>query len=506
MKKNLYLILMAIASLAIVSCDKEEPCTKTCGANETLTADCTCQCTLKCATDEVLTADCKCEKKFVPPPPPKFTELTGNLTTQTLVASKLYLLKGQVFVNSGQTLTIEPGTVIMGDKATKGTLIINKGGKINANGTIDKPIVFTSALDAGLRDKGDWGGLVILGNANVNQVNPAIEGITPAVTFGKTNSTSDDAESSGTLKYVRVEFAGIELTPNNETNSITLGGVGSGTTMEYCQVTFGGDDGFEWFGGTVNAKYLIAYGIWDDCFDVDFGYSGNVQYGLSVRYPSFADQSGSNAFECDNGPNDNDVKPYTTGTFSNFTCIGPRGTNSNTPNANYQHALDLRRRTAVSIANSVFVGWERGLRFNQPSVTSQYTSGTGLLYNNVLVTPSGANQFLGGTGVNVADVSGYWNANGNTTISSNPTTDNLTALGLKANLFFDKRDNRSFDADPDFKLIAGTLNTASKFDKPKFEEANRKGFFQAAAFIGAFGQTTDWTDKWAEFKPVSKAY
>lgn len=484
MQKLLFFILLALSATFIMSCDKDEDCTLTCAADEILSIDCTC---VKVGEE------------------PKFTELTGSLTSQTLVASKKYLLKGQVFVNSGQTLTIEPGTIIAGDKATKGTLIINKGGKLNAIGTKEKPIVMTSALDPGLRDRGDWGGLIILGSANCNQVEPAIEGVTPAVNFGTNNSTANDNESSGTMKYLRVEFAGIELTPNNETNSITMGGVGRGTIMEYCQVTFGGDDGFEWFGGTVNAKYLISVGTWDDCFDVDFGYSGNVQYGLSVRYPSFADQSGSNAFECDNGPNDNDVLPYTTGTFSNITCIGHRAPSGNSANANYQHAMDLRRRTAVSITNSVFIGWSRGLRFNQPSVLAQYQSGTGLLYNNVLVTPSGANQFLGGTGVMPADVAAYWNE-GNTTISENATDANVVALGLKNDFFFGSRDNRSYSANPDFRLTAGSLNTPSKFDRPKFAEANRTGFFQAATFVGAFGQSEDWTDGWAEFNPINKVY
>jgi len=483
MQKLYYLFILAVSALFIMSCDKDEDCTLTCPPGEILTIDCTC---FKTTED------------------PEFTELTGNLTTQTLVASKKYLLKGQVFVNAGQTLTIEPGTIIAGDKATKGTLIINRGGKINAIGTKEKPIVMTSALEPGLRDRGDWGGLIILGNAQVNQVEPAIEGITPAVIFGKSDA-SENNDNSGTLKYLRVEFAGIELTPNNETNSITMGGVGAGTTMEYCQVTFGGDDGFEWFGGNVNGKYFIAVGSWDDCYDVDFGYSGNVQYGLSVRYPSFADQSGSNAFECDNGPNDNDVEPYTTGTFSNFTCIGHRGPTGNSASANYQHALDLRRRTAVRIVNSVFIGWSRGVRFNQPSVLGQYQSGRGLLYNNVLVTPSGSNQFLGGTGVMPGDVAAYWNE-GNTTISENATDANVAALGLKNDFFFGSRDNRSYGSNPDFRLAAGTLNTASKFDRPQFDEAGRRAFFQNAAFIGAFGSSEDWTDGWAEFNPIMKEY
>lgn len=472
MQKLLVLLFFAFTAISITSCSKDDDCT------------------LTCETGEVLTADCTCVKTL---PDAKYTELTGNLSTQTLVASKKYLLKGQVFVNAGQTLTIEPGTIIAGDKATKGTLIINKGGVINAIGTKEKPIVMTSALEPGLRDRGDWGGLIIIGNAQVNQVDPAIEGITPAVVFGKADASGNN-ESSGTLKYVRVEFAGIELTPNNETNSITMGGVGAGTVMEYCQVSFGGDDGFEWFGGSNNGKYLISLGLWDDCFDVDFGYSGNVQYALSVRYPSFADQSGSNAFECDNGPNDNDVEPYTTGTFSNVTCIGHRAPSGNSANGNYQHALDLRRRTAVRITNSVFIGWSRGLRFNQPSVLAQYTSGKGLLYNNVLVTPSGANQFLGGSGVMPADVAAYWN-DGNTTISENATDANVLALGLRNDFFFGNRDNRNYNSNPDFKLAAGSLNTASKFDKPQFDEPGRRAFFQAASYIGAFGANEDWTDR-----------
>ncbi len=229
--------------------------------------------------------------------PNKPIELSGDLTTRTLTKDKKYLIKGQVFVRTGVVLTIQPGTVVFGDKATKGTLVIDRGGKLLAEGTAAEPIIFTSALPAGTRDRGDWGGLVILGKAPVNQPDPAIEGITPAVIFGGT----DNADNSGVLKYVRVEFAGIELTPNNETNSITLGGVGSGTKMDYTQVSFGGDDGFEWFGGSMNSKNLVAFAMWDDCFDVDYGFTGKVQFAVSVGYGSYADQSGSNIFETDNG-------------------------------------------------------------------------------------------------------------------------------------------------------------------------------------------------------------
>ena len=326
---------------------------------------------------------------------------------RTLTKNKKYLIKGQVFVRNGVVLTIEPGTVIFGDKATKGTLVIDRGGKIIADGTAAEPIVFTSALAPGNRDRGDWGGIVILGNAPVNQPDPAIEGITPAVIFGGTN----DSDNSGILKYVRVEFAGIELTPNNETNSITLGGVGSGTQMDYCQVSFGGDDGFEFFGGSVNSKHLVAFAMWDDCFDVDFGFTGKVQFGVSVRYGSYADQSGSNIFETDNGPNDNLTSLITTGVFSNITGIGPKATNSQSINGNYQHALDLRRRTALTIANSVFVGMPRGIRMNQQSVYDNYNSTTGELINNVMSAPLLTYSVGSGMTATTTDVQNLWTAN-----------------------------------------------------------------------------------------------
>ncbi len=445
-----------------------------------------------------------CEEKTPVDPGTQLNELSGDLTTRTLTSDKKWLLKGQVFVRSGQVLTIEPGTVILGDKRTRATLIIDKGGKIEAAGTSDKPIVFTSNQEAGVRDRGDWGGLVILGRANVNQPDPAVEGITPAAIFGTQNNTANDGESSGTLKYVRVEFAGIELTPNNETNSITLGGVGRGTVMEHCMVSFGGDDGYEWFGGTVNGKYLISFCTWDDDFDVDYGWSGNVQYGLAIRYPGFADQSQSNGFETDNGPNDNDVQPYTDGVFSNITVIGPIKTGGTTGNANYAHAFDARRRTALSLFNSVLVGFPRGIRFNQPSVLANYQSGRGVLANNILVAPTPSAAYNAGSGVAVADVQAYWTAN-NTTIDG-PATDALhQALGLNLDVFFGSRLADAYTA-PDFRVTTGTAATGAAFSNTKFNETTRSAFFDKnITFRGAFG-ATNWAAGWAEFDPVDKAY
>ena len=455
----------------------------------------------------VLGTSCsKNDDAIVPPPPAGSTvvELSGNLETQTLLESKKYLIKGQVFVRDGKTLTIQPGTIIMGDKSTKGTLIIDRGAKIIANGTVSKPIVFTSALTAGTRDRGDWGGLIILGKAVVNVPDPAIEGITPAVTYGGTM----DNDNSGVLNYVRVEFAGIELTPNNETNGITLGGVGSGTIMTNCQVSFGGDDGYEWFGGSVNGKNLISFGSWDDSFDIDFGYTGKLQFLLDVRY-SYADQSGSSGVECDT--NANDGVPLqgtlTTGVISNLTCVGPRATATQVVNANFQQAIDLRRRTALSIGNSVMIGYPRGIRMNQNSVFDNYAAGTGVLMNNILVAdllPYNVGTTAGTA--SVASVTALWTlpANGNTTITAIigtpfdiPAT--FVTLGLNPAIAFGTNLNTAYPANPNFAVTTGTLATGASFTNSKFAG------LEVVTYEGAFG-ATDWTDMWAEFNPIGKAY
>ena len=191
-------------------------------------------------------------------------------------------------------LTIEPGTIIKGDKLTKGTLIVKPGAKIMAEGSATKPIVFTSSSAKGSRNYGDWGGIILLGKAPVNKTPATIEGENVS-TFGGT----DAADNSGTLKYVRIEFAGIAFETDKEINGLTFGGVGSGTTIDYVQVSYSGDDAYEWFGGSVNAKHLISYRTLDDDFDTDWGFSGNVQYAMALRDPAVADQcscSDSNGF------------------------------------------------------------------------------------------------------------------------------------------------------------------------------------------------------------------
>jgi len=257
----------------------------------------------------------------------------GDITTNTTwTKNNVYLLNdGYVYVTNNATLTIEAGTVIRG--TGKGALIICRGAKLVANGTLAEPIVFTSSKAAGLRAPGDWGGLVITGKGIHNLVQgdtAAAEGgiAKPVVGGGLIDGRhggNDDDDSSGVLKYVRVEFAGIPLSTaaNSEINGITFYSVGRKTLVDCVQVSYCGDDSYEYFGGAVNCKHLIAFAGIDDDFDTDNGYKGLVQFGIALRIPQNADQSSSNAFECDNDANGSTRTPRTTPVFSNMTIIGP---------------------------------------------------------------------------------------------------------------------------------------------------------------------------------------
>ena len=325
--------------------------------------------------------------------PSTTSTLNSDITTNTTIGGNV-LLQNKVYVTNGATLTILPGTIIRGDKATQATLIITKGCKIIAEGTQNSPIVFTSNESVGNRTEGDWGGLVILGQATNNQPGGVanIEGIVPSANtqFGG----SDDNDNSGSLKYVRVEFAGIALEPNKEINGITFGSVGRGTQVDYIQVSFSGDDSYEWFGGTVDCKHLIAYRGIDDDFDTDFGYRGRIQFGLIIRDNTMYDAAGdSNGLESDNDAAGSANTPQTAAIFSNLTIIGAKGNGSlSLPvGEKFEKAFRIRRNSSISVFNSLVVGWEKGLSIEGPSCENNVTSGTLVFSNNVLTElPLGA--------------------------------------------------------------------------------------------------------------------
>ena len=333
--------------------------------------------------------------------------ITGEITAnQTWDATKIYLLTGFVYVRSGATVTIPAGTIIKGDKLSKGTLIFEPGSKILAQGTATNPIIFTSNLEPGLRNLGDWGGLVIAGKAPHNLATGAAA-ITdlPTVEGGPTTRVSalspDPADNSGVLSYVRIEWAGVALSPNNEINGLSLYAVGSGTKIDHVQVSFANDDSIEWFGGNVNMNYLIAYRGIDDDFDTDNGYSGNVQFGLGVRDLTIADQSGSKGFESDNsGTSPFTQTPQTLCVFSNFTLIGPTATALGTapayvvkatvpnpgaaaPSANYVSAMHIRRNSAKSVLNSIELGWPAGLFIDNALTAANLAAGRSVIANNI---------------------------------------------------------------------------------------------------------------------------
>lgn len=294
--------------------------------------------------------------------------LSGKIDKDTtLRANNSYILNGLVYVTNNATITIEPGTTVKGQFTDPvGGLVITRGAKINAKGTASNPIVFTSA--SGTPRAGDWAGIVILGKARTNasfngQAGVGeIEGSVNDAAGNGLYGGTDDADSSGVLQYVRIEYAGYAFLPDKEINSLTMGGVGSKTILDHVQVSYAKDDAFEWFGGTVNASYLIAYRTQDDDFDTDNGYRGKVQFGLVIRDSSVADISKSEAMESDNDANGTSNAPQTAAVFSNLTLIGPRAALTNKGNSNYLGAaVQIRRNSALSLFNSVILGWQTGI-------------------------------------------------------------------------------------------------------------------------------------------------
>ncbi len=327
------------------------------------------------------------QNTFYPAPT---VNVSGVITANTTwTKNNTYLLQGIVYVDSTVTLTIEAGTVIRGDALTViSSLVIQRGATLIANGTECNPIVFTSSKAIGTRARGDWGGLTILGRGLTNQGNNvAIEGIggnEDRARYGGNNN----ADNSGSIKYVRIEYAGFVVAANNELNSLTFGGVGSGTTVDYVQTSFGNDDAFEWFGGAVNCKHLVAYRTLDDDFDTDFGYSGLVQFGLTIKDPTVSDIStgqSSEGFESNNDAAGSEVFPKTTASFYNITQIGAFRCGSNAggitqPTApTFRRGARLRVNTELKIFNSIFMNNWRGLLMDATAL-----DGPAVFQNNII--------------------------------------------------------------------------------------------------------------------------
>lgn len=427
-------------------------------------------------------------------------------------AGNVYLIKGFVYVRNGATLTIEKGTIIKGapkeddptGQGKGGTLIVQPGGKLIAIGTADQPIVFTSSKAIGQRNYGDWGGVVLIGKAPINQ--PGATAFEGGIE-GSTGTYNEPADNSGTLQYVRIEFAGIALSnaSNSEINGLTLYGVGSGTTIDHIQVSYSGDDSYEWFGGTVNAKYLVAFRGWDDDWDTDWGFSGKVQYAVSLRDPEVADQSASNGFESDNfNPGEpatgaNAGLPLTAAVFANVSNFVTAGTPSNATQKGsgpYQSAMHLRRNTSISIYNSLLVGYPEGLRLDGTvtGTLANATSGAldlkGVVFANVGI-PNSTTAIRGAGAITNQQAQDYFNAAArkNQVIAS---TD-LASLLLNSASF--NLTTPNFLPQTGSPLLTGAV----------WEGKGADAFFTKETFRGAFG-TTNWTAGWTNWNPQNTDY
>lgn len=408
-------------------------------------------------------------------------KVTSAITQNTTwTANNKYILEGFIYVESGATLTIEPGTIIKGDAFTKGTLIIKPGAKIDAEGTVAKPIVFTSNKAKGSRNYGDWGGIIILGNSTVNKTDATIEGENVSK-FGGNNAT----DNSGTLKYVRIEFAGIAFETDKEINGLTFGGVGSGTTIDYVQVSYSGDDAYEWFGGTVNAKHLVSYKNLDDDFDTDWGFSGNIQYGYILRDPSVADQcecSDSNGFESDNDGSGSDARPLTSAKFANITMVMGEGS----VNAKHARAFRIRRNSAISIYNAYAVGaWTRGgLTLQGGNTNSNLINGTSAIKGVMLA------------GMSKPLITG----------SSDMSDEAAALVNLAANANKPGIDIATMLLADGSARLSGKPGLLPKTGSPLLNGgvALPSGF-ENNTYVGAFS-TTDWTEGWTNWDPQNTDY
>lgn len=426
---------------------------------------------------------------------------SGNITAnETWTNNNIYLLNGFVYVKSGVTLTIQAGTIIKGSFANKGSLIIERGGKLIADGTASMPIVFTSEKNVGQRNYGDWGGIILCGNASVNlPANAAngtaageglIEGGVGSIYGGGASPNDDD--SSGVLRYVRIEFPGIAFQPNSEINGLTMGAVGRKTVIENIQVSYSGDDSYEWFGGTVNCKYLVAYRGFDDDFDADNGYRGKVQFAVSLRDPAVADVSGSNGFESDNDGTGTGNTPLTQPIFSNVSIFGPYSFGT-TINAQYRRGAHLRRNTRACIYNSVIAGYPVGLLIESATTHTNATNNDLQFRNNVLVNM--ADTLAANTNANPNNVDGSFD------ITSWFTTTgfNNQQIGLESSLLI----NSLSLTVPDL-LIGATSPLASGSD---FTNSNLTDpFFTPTTYVGAFGTSGNWMATWTEFDPQNELY
>lgn len=420
---------------------------------------------------------------ITPPVDPTSNIISGVISSSKFYAKGKWILKGYVYVTEGATITFEAGCVVQSDITEKGALIIERGAKLIASGTKDNPIVFTSGKAAGSRAPGDWGGIILLGKAPTNRPldpAPTIEG-----GVGRQYGGTDPLDESGILRFVRIEFAGIAAEPGSEINGLTMGGVGSGTIIENVQVSFGNDDAYEFFGGTVNAKNLIAFATADDDFDFDYGYTGKIQFAVSMRKPDFVDAGDAgNGIECDNDGSGTTATPNTKPQLSNFTFVGPNDAPGTAGNHNFSNRW--RRRAQFILRNSILIGHpDAGFSMESDGTLNDYYVNNISEFKNNLVH---------------ATVLPYKTANAaiatNAQIQAKAESEGCVTLATSAAA---QLTSPFYSTSPNFLPATGSpALSGSSF-------TGMNAFFSSTTYRGAMG-TTDWTATWTNWDPQNKAY
>ena len=435
--------------------------------------------------------------------------LEGRINADTVLhKNNTYILKGLVYMVGNHTMTVEAGTTVKGSFSGSdvAALIITRGSKLIANGTATEPIIFTSA--APNPQSGDWGGIVICGKANVNASYNGTQG-TIQVEGGVDNAngdgiagggaTPDDNDNSGSLKYVRIEFAGYAYQPDKEINSLTLAAVGSGTTIEHVQIIYAKDDAVECFGGTVNVKYFITFKTQDDDFDTDNGYSGKFQFGLIIRDSLIADISKSEGFESDNNAQGTTVLPKTKAIYSNITAIGPRATLSNIGNSLFLGGAQIRRNSGISIFNSIIMGWPLGIYIDATTgaSTALNIEDSTLRLKNVTLAGNTVNlKFAGTPGATIMDDASLaaWFTK---PFYGNDILTNTSDVKLIQPYNYDAPDPTPFaGSNGNQKILTGAEFSDAKFNGDTF-------FDKTVTFRGAIapaGELASWWKGWTKWK------
>ncbi|MBN2531086.1 MAG: hypothetical protein JXR76_32170 [Deltaproteobacteria bacterium] len=382
--------------------------------------------------------------------------VSGVLTGATHHWTKAYtyVLRGGVFVGDDvneTVLTIDPGVTVLGEVSTKGMLVVTRGSKIMAAGTVTEPIVFTSSNPVGSRARGDWGGLIINGRATINGCDtPPCEASGEGGT-GWYGGTNDD-DNSGILQYVRVEFAGRLISEDNELNGIAFQGVGRGTVVDNVQVHMNADDGVEFFGGTVSVKHVYLTGIGDDCLDWTDGWRGYAQYILAVQSPDAGDQG----IEADNNAENNALTPIANPILSNVTLLGSGGENSDI-------GMLLREGTKATIHNTIVANFADGC-IDMDGDTITHAANGEVIINNSIVNCT-VNFMEGGDEVPATVVSDTWNAGTGNQIGN---------------------------------ALAGIYSTGIAIGTGA---APANAFFDQVNYVGAVTQEADWTAGWTTTAP-----